>query len=427
MMMMMNRSSNRLLYHKRQQSTNNDKKIMIKKKKTTKNHKKQKVKCIQYIIVSLFAGFFILYLQSFKRIFIQITETKKMKMNDGKDINEKTKKIISSSLYNPSKIMFLNTTNNDACILRDYQPIVNDKNNKKGEGGGNYEIDILTIGSISSINRAKVQMKTWGSHISRRHYWLATELDDPDPTCYTSMSLDDVTTYSHTCSKNARKYWESHGSWNYLTSYLKNVFAQPQWLLEKKNPQGWICAQKRFLFALSKLLALYRDGRDQYGVDLPDYLIFGDDDTYVNLEMIEDELLRTPNVIVKEKGYTMDDELHMVYPTQNTPVVWAGCRVRRPTNIIHDTFPFGGFGVMISKGAIERLIQPLNCNNNEVKVGFEAEACDHWTPPYANWSIAEYQYFKPGMSVSDLMGSYVKNMQPFCLHSGKSLFFRRAI
>ena len=45
---------------------------------------------------------------------------------------------------------------------------------------GRHAIDILSIGSIHNIQQAKVQAKTWGSHISRRIFWLATDYDDPD-------------------------------------------------------------------------------------------------------------------------------------------------------------------------------------------------------------------------------------------------------
>ena len=166
-------------------------------------------------------------------------------------------------------------------------------------------------------------------------------------------------------------------------------------------------------------MTLYREGRNQDGIELPDYLILGDDDTYINLEMFEDQLLRIPQKEVQEKSLTLDDELKMVYPTQNTPVVWAGCRVRRPIYQIHDTFPYGGYGAMFSKAAIERFIQPLYCN--ETMTGFEREACEHWTPLYQDFQIAEKQFFEPGMSLSDLMGAYITKVEPFCLHSGKSI------
>lgn len=317
------------------------------------------------------------------------------------------------SLYDPSKMMFLNMTS--ASMLRDHEPNEGDKRK--------FSIDILTIGSVNSIEKAKTQSKSWGSHVSRRHFLLATEFDDPDPNCHTKMTLKEVGDISRTCSTKGNRYWEEHGALNDYTKYLKNFYAQERWLLAKANPQGWLCAQKRFLFALSKLIALYRESKHKYDVDLPDYLIFNDDDTYLNLEMFEEQLLRTPQKEVKEKGYTFQDELLMVYPTPNVPVVFAGCRVRRPTNQVHDTFPFGGYGVMISKGALERFMQPLYCN--ETRTGFEWEACEQWTPAYSNWSIAEKQYFKPGMSISDLMGSYVQNIYPFCVHSGKSIYFYR--
>ena len=328
--------------------------------------------------------------------------------------------------YDPFEIIFLNVS--DASILKQKQPKPSSSSFEK------FDIDILTIGSISSIPRAKTQLQTWGSHVSRRHYFLATEYDDPNPNCYTNLTFDDLVSLSYNCRIKGKHFWsKEHHAFNKLTSYWRNIFAQDKWLKQKSNPVGWVCAQKRFVIAFSKLMNIYRQGRNKYDIDLPDYLIFGDDDTYVHMEMMVKDLLRHPNRKVKEEQLTYDYEMNtMVYPTQHTPVVWAGCRVRRPSHIIHDTIPFGGFGVLFSKAAIERLIQPLYCNNNTTTTTtssssssssskdelFEKEACEHFTPQYKDWTIDEYRYFEDGMSVSDLMGSYTRNLEPFCLHSG---------
>jgi hypothetical protein len=314
-----------------------------------------------------------------------------------KSISETKEKVYTGKGYDPSEILFLNTS--DSSVLRDNQPTQ--------KQSGEFSIDILTVGSISSVNRAKTQLKTWGSHVSRRHVWLATEFDDPDPTCHTTMTMDDLTEIASKCGPRSRKGWTQIGAVNSYTRMLGVNFGRKRWLLKKKNPTGWLCAQKRFVFALSKLMAMYREARNQHGVALPDYLVFGDDDTYVNLEMFEDQLLRAPQQEVKLKGLTLDDELSMVIPTKDTPVVWAGCRVRRTYN---NTFPFGGFGVMISKAAIEQFIEPLYCN--DTMAGFEAETCEHLTPTTKEdwWSVGESKFFKTGMIVSDLMGSYVKKL-----------------
>jgi hypothetical protein len=321
------------------------------------------------------------------------------------------------SYYDPSKIMYLNVSDSSSLLAKE-------KHFTRKEESEQYSIDVLSIGSTFSVERAETQMKTWGSHTSRRHFWLATEFDDPDPTCHTTMTLKEVEDLSDSCRMTlGSRFWRKKKALNKLTQTWKNTFAKKPWLAEKKNPVGWICAQRRFIFALSKLLKIYREGRDKHGVDLPDYLIFGDDDTYVNLEIMEEQLLRSPNQEVKDKKLSLEDELRMVYPTQNTPVVWAGCRIRSPLHVVNDTLPFGGFGVLISKASIERFIQPLYCN--ETSTGFEFEACERFTPAYQNEAtIGEYKYFDPGMSVSDLMGSYAGNInEKFCLHSGTSYLF----
>jgi hypothetical protein len=319
------------------------------------------------------------------------------------------------SYYDPSKIMLLNVSDSSSLLAKE-------KHLTGKEESEQYSIDVLSIGSIFSVERAETQMKTWGSHTSRRHFWLATEFDDPDPTCHTTMTLKEVEDLSYSCRKNST-FWGKKQFYNKLTGSYKNNYARKQWLAKKKNPVGWVCAQRRFIFALSKLFTIYREARDKHGVDLPDYLIFGDDDTYVNLEIMEEQLLRSPNQEVKDKKLSLEDELRMVYPTQNTPVVWAGCRIRSPLHVVNDTLPFGGFGVLISKASIERFIQPLYCN--ETSTGFEFEACERFTPAYQNEAtIGEYKYFDPGMSVSDLMGSYAGNInEKFCLHSGTSYLF----
>ena len=64
---------------------------------------------------------------------------------------------------------------------------------------------------------------------------------------------------------------------------------------------GWVCAQRPFTVALSKLMEIYREGKDKYGIEFPDYIILGDDDTYVNIELLKEELIRIPHQEVKKR------------------------------------------------------------------------------------------------------------------------------
>merc|ERR1719223_1803289 len=137
--------------------------------------------------------------------------------------------------YDPSKILFLNVS--DASVLNDHNPpvLLNDYNGN----GSKYSIDILSVGSIFSIDRAEAQMKTFGSHRSRRHYWLATEFDDPDPSCHNTMTWKDVKQVVNTCK--SLSFWRTKKHSNDLTSYWMVNFARQKWLGQKKNPMGWIC------------------------------------------------------------------------------------------------------------------------------------------------------------------------------------------
>mmetsp|Transcript_6288 Transcript_6288/g.7967 ORF Transcript_6288/g.7967 Transcript_6288/m.7967 type:complete len:553 (-) Transcript_6288:206-1864(-) len=331
---------------------------------------------------------------------------KEKSLTDTAKTDNKLTSYNSKKGYDPSKVLYLNVS--DSSVLKDRDP--------DGKSESKYSIDVLTIGSIHTIGRAETQAKTWASHVSRRHFWLATEYDDPEPSCHETLTWEDIEAICYHCKRMGLRFWRERNAENELTTNWHNLFAHQDWLKQKDNPAGWMCAQKRFVAALSKLLATYREAREKYSIDLPDYLIMGDDDTYVNLEIVEEMLLRTPEKEVKDTNMTFDEELNtMVYPTKNTPVVWAGCRVRHPQYIIQDTIPYGGYGILFSKASLERLIQPIYCN--ETRTGFEWEACEHWTPTYANWSIGEKEYWEPGMSISDLMGTYVSNLNPFCLHS----------
>jgi hypothetical protein len=108
-------------------------------------------------------------------------------------------------------------------------------------------------------------------------------------------------------------------------------------------------------------------------------------------------------------------------PPPNIPVVWAGCRVRSPINMINMTIPYGGYGTFFTKGALKRMMIPLHCNvsspDNDKKYPhpFEKEACEQLKPGKA--TIGEGKYYKSGMSLQELMMAYTEKESMFCLHS----------
>jgi len=265
--------------------------------------------------------------------------------------------------------------------------------------------DVLSIGSVTQIDLLHAQSNTWASHPSVRNFYGATESDDPDPTCHQKLTLEDVYERSEHCKDKHSPYTVS----NKLVKHFQIFYARPKWLAKRANPVGWMCAQRRPPSALGKLLRLYREAIKLYGYDaLPSYLILTDDDTYVDLEILEKK------VIIDINTANASDQSLMVIPSYDTPVVFAGCLVRHPIHVINLTFPFGGFGQFFSKGALRRMMQPLYCNNTAL-AGFEKEACERINDSNAI-TIGETAMFKHGMSISDLMEVYVASNQ-FCAHS----------
>ena len=169
-------------------------------------------------------------------------------------------------------------------------------------------IDILSIGSRTLPLLQQAQYTTWASHPSHRFFVVANKLDDPDPDCSVNVTAANQYAYSlaHQCGgKMGKRFWQSHNSTSSITDAWTNHFARQQWLEGKANPGGWMCAQRRFPAALSKLLRLYRkaaavvvaEAEEDHVVSaeiFPDYLIFVDDDTAVNLEYISKALCLQP-------------------------------------------------------------------------------------------------------------------------------------
>jgi len=71
---------------------------------------------------------------------------------------------------------------------------------------------------------------------------------------------------------------------------------------------------------------------------LPDYFILLDDDTYYNLEAFQRHFSSVPN---------------------SAAMAVAGCQVKFSQRF---SAPLGGFGLILSRAVLERLIVPLNCS-----------------------------------------------------------------
>lgn len=315
-------------------------------------------------------------------------------------------------------------------------------------------IDILSIGSRTLPLLQQAQYTTWASHPSRRFFVVANELDDPDPDCSVNVTAANQYAYSlaHQCGGNmGKRFWQSHNSTSSITDAWTNHFARQQWLEGKANPGGWMCAQRRFPAALSKLLRLYREAAAVVVAEaeedrvvsaeiFPDYLIFVDDDTAVNIEYISKALCLQPKerdeeqrqhkkVSTQQKNDNVKQLLEPQLP--HVPTVYAGCLVRMPpVQTIKFSFPYGGFGTFFSRGALERFATPLQCNFEEYSKDSMIRRSDPWLLssfakevcrqllPSAKVHVGERTLFTRGMSVSDLMGAYIASKQhSSCLHS----------
>uniref|UniRef100_A0A6U1S7A2 N-acetylgalactosaminide beta-1,3-galactosyltransferase n=1 Tax=Cyclophora tenuis TaxID=216820 RepID=A0A6U1S7A2_CYCTE len=210
-------------------------------------------------------------------------------------------------------------------------------------------------------------------------------MDDADKLCHSNLTVVDTHMISDWCK--ARKWNPRRQK---LMATHRMPYASKNWLKNKTNPVGWMCAQARPTVAFPALLRKYQSEMETRPKNtLPDYVLVLDDDTYYNMEMVGQYL----------KQYDAE-----------TPRAIAGCMVRSPIWLIHYTIPFGGFGLIMSRGALKNFMKPVNCSST-VKDEFSESACRR----LKDNQIDEEAYFRDGMSVSELMETYTSS-QPYRLH-----------
>ena len=140
---------------------------------------------------------------------------------------------------------------------------------------------------------------------------------------------------------------------------------------------------------------------------LPDYFIIMDDDTYYNMELFQRNFEKL---------------------NSSEPLVVAGCLVRHPIHMINFTFPFGGFGSILSKGALHNLFRPIHClKNNDGNGGAFANPDDGAICKRLSENlVGELRYFENGMCLVELIYAYVSAEKyrdidhwktGFCMHS----------
>jgi hypothetical protein len=303
-----------------------------------------------------------------------------------------------------------------------------------------FVVDVLSVGSLHRLDYIEAQKQTFGSHVSVRHFFNVTEADDADPACATNLSRTDVVAISNWCKST--KQWNA--TRQFVLHYLQGPYARADWLMKKANPAGWMCAQSRPVQGMYKVLQMYRDqyqrDRDYHqssttssssSSSLPDYLLIVDDDTYYNMDIFLEYLQTNPR-----------------YVNSSVPSAIAGCLVRSPISAIHLTLPFGGYGITLSKGYLEKIMRPLDCSttttattttgkttqeNEDAPLCRTIRETSHLDEGHllvgvanANATTSNEKRTSRSMSIADIMYAYATN-QPFrdyrtwttgfCVHS----------
>jgi hypothetical protein len=247
-------------------------------------------------------------------------------------------------------------------------------------------VDIISVGSVNRLDLLDVQRRTMGSHVMVRNFFSITELDDAEPDCYQKLTWEHVQNISRFCRRKRPK-----------ENFMRASYIGEDYLKTKANPVGWMCAQKRPHYGLVKAANHYKTQRQA----LPDWLIIADDDTYYNMELFRG--------IFRHRDASKLE-------------VSVGCLIRRSKFPLVGsfTFPNGGFGSVISRGSLAKLLRPIECPSAD-DVG-EEMVC---TQLEANL-IGEGRHFRNGMSLVELFDAYVRAERyrdvdrwstGYCMHS----------
>mmetsp|Transcript_30694 Transcript_30694/g.74352 ORF Transcript_30694/g.74352 Transcript_30694/m.74352 type:complete len:485 (+) Transcript_30694:298-1752(+) len=266
-------------------------------------------------------------------------------------------------------------------------------------------IDFISVGSNTRHHYLDAQRESfhalshWAAASSPSTNWTVrkimtyTENDDSERHCSTNLTTRQVMQVSKFCRGRRT------ASFSWKMNRMIQFFAHSQFLSKKGDDMiGWLCAQKRLPESFANGLKSYNNRNHD---DLPDYLILIDDDTFINLPLMVPQLLKS---YPKSQSYTV-----------------AGCLV---ASNVHG-FPWGGFGAIITKTAIQRLLQPLYCNFDDNSTAakvhqlppnvatqrhrdltlheFETLACNR----IESNLIGERSVYETGMNLADLLQAYI--------------------
>jgi hypothetical protein len=252
-------------------------------------------------------------------------------------------------------------------------------------------IDIVSVGSLTKPQYQQAQQRTLGSHAAVRNFFPITELNDTDSTCSEKLSYPQLQKVKQFCKRRFR-------------NQSKESYRIRRLLYGPKNHTGWMCAQKRPIDGLYAVLQQYQLEQ----IQPPNYLFIVDDDSFLNMDTII-------HTLQTNHSYT-------------APSILTGCPYNYPQDL-HFVFPYGGFATLLSQAALQRLVQPVYCQNtNDTENSFARSVC--WR--LQQNLMGELHFFRDGMSVGDLMYQYslnlpftnVDNWLPgtgFCFHSDHAL------
>mmetsp|Transcript_44144 Transcript_44144/g.79182 ORF Transcript_44144/g.79182 Transcript_44144/m.79182 type:complete len:400 (-) Transcript_44144:171-1370(-) len=236
-------------------------------------------------------------------------------------------------------------------------------------------VDVLSIGSETRPEYLTAQINTWASHVNVRHFWGVTERQDYDVNC-DSMSKEALQSFVQTCK--GPMGWDENVE-RFRAQHLGEASGF------KTHNAGWFCAQRRPGHALGWLQAMY-----QNETMIPDILLIVDDDTSMDIEKMKHQMLQ---------GKRMDG-----------PFVGSSCYIGYYKIGFH--FAFGGFGTFFNRASIQRMTQPIFCDERQGESEFTKSACANLQKN----QIGELDVFQQGDSVFELFYKY-SAIQHFCLHS----------
>jgi hypothetical protein len=258
-------------------------------------------------------------------------------------------------------------------------PATTTTNNKE------FVVDILSIGTVTKQSLLDIQEREMSKHASVRYFYKAVEADDYEPTCSSALTNEKIQRIQHFCNLEVKH------------AFLWDIREQFFTLYENPTP-GWVCAQKRPMSALMKLIA------KMDGV-FPDFLLIIDDDTYLRMDAVVRQLQthdsEQPVAIAGRflQFFVKAPIWHFVLRI----VGLYGTTVIMPSLL---SLPHGGYGSFYSRGTLVALHTPISCVHPMGR--FDVESC---ASLQAN-RMGERALFKDGMTLLELMDAYVRD-QPY--------------